>query len=69
MAPAGTSQAIIDRLAAESTAVLTAPETRESLAKQGAEVATSTPEELRKIVHSDLEKWSKVIQEIGITVQ
>jgi tripartite-type tricarboxylate transporter receptor subunit TctC len=69
MAPTGTPQAIVDRLAAESTAVLKASETRESLAKQGAEVATSTPEELRKIVHDDLEKWSKVIQEIGITVQ
>ena len=46
MAPAGTPRAIIDRLAAESVAVLTTAETREGLAKQGAEVVTSTPDEL-----------------------
>ena len=67
MAPAGTPRAIIDRLAAESIAVLTTPDAREGLAKQGADVVTSTPEEFRTIVERDIEKWAKVIQEAGIS--
>ena len=69
MAPAGTPPTIVDRLAAESVAVLATLDVRELLAKQGAEVLTSTPGELKKLVESDLEKWSKVIQETGITVE
>ena len=69
MAPAGTPRDIIDRLAAESVAVLTAPDTRESLAKQGAEVVTSTPDEFKKLVEKDVEKWSKMMQETGITAE
>jgi tripartite-type tricarboxylate transporter receptor subunit TctC len=69
MAPAGTPRAIIDRVAAEAVAVLTMHDTRDSLARQGAEVLVSSPAELKKLVEDDLQKWSKVIQEIGITVQ
>jgi tripartite-type tricarboxylate transporter receptor subunit TctC len=69
MAPAGTPRAIIDRLAAESVAVLTTRDTRESLAAQGAEVLTSTPDDLKKLVESDIEKWSKIIQETGISAE
>ena len=56
-------------LAAESVAVLTTRDTPESLAKQGAEVITSTPDELKMLVQKDIEKWSKVIQETGITAE
>jgi tripartite-type tricarboxylate transporter receptor subunit TctC len=69
MAPAGTPRNIIDRLAAESVAVLTTPDTREALAKQGAEVVTSTPDAFKKLVENDLAKWSKVIQDAGITAE
>jgi tripartite-type tricarboxylate transporter receptor subunit TctC len=69
MAPAGTPRDIIDRLAAESVAVLTTPDTREALAKQGTEVVTSTPDEFKRIVEKDIERWSKVIQETGITAE
>jgi tripartite-type tricarboxylate transporter receptor subunit TctC len=69
MAPAGTPRDIIDRLASESVAVLTTPDTRDGLAKQGAEVATSTPDEFKRIVEKDIEKWSKLIQDTGITAE
>ena len=67
MAPAGTPRDVIDRLAAESAVVLTASDTREALAKQGAEVVTSTPDEFKKLVENEVVKWSKVMQEAGIT--
>jgi tripartite-type tricarboxylate transporter receptor subunit TctC len=69
MAPAGTPVAIIDRLAAESVAVLTTAETREGLAKQGAEVVTSTPDELKRIVERDIEKWARLIPDAGIPAE
>jgi tripartite-type tricarboxylate transporter receptor subunit TctC len=69
MAPAGTPRDIIDRLAAESVAVLTTPDTRDALAKQGAEVVTSTPDAFKKLVENDIAKWSKVIQDTGITAE
>jgi tripartite-type tricarboxylate transporter receptor subunit TctC len=69
MAPAGTPRDVIDRLATESVAVLTTPDTRDALAKQGAEVVTSTPDAFKKLVENDLAKWSKVIQDTGITAE
>ena len=69
MAPAGTPRDIVDRLAADNAAVLTASETREALARQGAEVMTSTPDEFKTLVENEVAKWSKVIQQAGITVE
>jgi len=69
MAPAGTPRDIIDRLATESVAVLTTAEARESLAKQGAEVMTSSPDRFKTLVENDVAKWAKVIQDVGITVE
>ena len=68
MAPAGT-RATSSTGRRESVAVLTTRDTRESLAGQGAEVVTSTPDELKKLVEKDVEKWSKIIQETGITAE
>jgi tripartite-type tricarboxylate transporter receptor subunit TctC len=69
MAPAGTSRDIIDRLAAESVAVLTRPDIRETLTKQGADVVTSTPDAFKTLLETDIAKWSKVIQDTGITAE
>jgi len=47
LAPAGTPGPVIRRLHAETAAVLGTPDVREGLARQGAEAATSTPEEFQ----------------------
>jgi tripartite-type tricarboxylate transporter receptor subunit TctC len=69
MAPAGTPRDIVGRLAAESVLVLTTPDTREAPAKQGADVLTSSPDEFKKLVEKDIEKWSKIIQDTGVTAE
>jgi tripartite-type tricarboxylate transporter receptor subunit TctC len=69
MAPAGTPRDIIERLAAESMAVLTRPDIRDTLTRQGAEVVTSSPDGFKTLVESDIAKWSKVVQDTGITAE
>jgi tripartite-type tricarboxylate transporter receptor subunit TctC len=69
MAPAGTPRNIIDRLSVDSLAVLTTTDARESLAKQGAEVVTSSPDAFKSLVENEVAKWSKVIQDTGITAE
>lgn len=67
-APAGTPQAVIQRLHAEVTAVLALPDIRQRFSDMGLEVATSTPVELGKLVLSDREKWADVVRRSGATL-
>ncbi len=69
MAPAGTPQAIVDKLNAEINKVLAKPEVKEAWVKQGAEPMIMTPAEFDKYLRGDIDKWAKVIQTAGIKVQ
>jgi tripartite-type tricarboxylate transporter receptor subunit TctC len=69
MAPAGTPQAIVDKLNAEINKVLEKPEVKEAWGKQGAEPMIMTPAEFDKYLRGDIDKWAKVIQTAGIKVQ
>ena len=69
LAPANTPRDVIDRLHAETTAVVKAPSTREALAQQGAEIMTSSSDEFKTLVEQEIDKWSKVIQHAGITAE
>ncbi len=69
MAPAGTPQAIVDKLNAEINKVLAKPEVKEAWGKQGAEPMIMTPAEFDKYLRGDIDKWAKVIQTAGIKVQ
>jgi len=66
MAPAGTPQAIIDRIHAALVKALNDPAVKENLAKQGAEVVASTPEEYDRFNRAEIAKWIKVASEAGI---
>jgi tripartite-type tricarboxylate transporter receptor subunit TctC len=69
-APAGTPQPIIDRLRAEIAIVMAQPEIRERLANTGAgEPYLITPEELTARMHTDYEKYGKLIRSIGVKVE
>ena len=69
LAPANTPRDVIDRLHAETTAVVKTPSTREALAQQGAEIMTSSSDEFKTLVEQEIDKWSKVIQHAGITAE
>jgi tripartite-type tricarboxylate transporter receptor subunit TctC len=66
MAPAGTPQAILDRLQKEIGALVAAPETRDALDKAGAEPITSTPAELAAMIRDGVSKYAQVIKAAGI---
>ncbi|RPJ45212.1 MAG: tripartite tricarboxylate transporter substrate binding protein [Betaproteobacteria bacterium] len=65
-APAGTPQAVVDRLAAESRKILARGDVRERFAVMGIRVAPLSPAELGKFQQSELEKWAKLAKAANI---
>lgn len=66
MTRGGTPQPIIRKLHSELTRAIAAPDMRTRLATAALEPAPTTPEQLRKIVASELQRWVKVMKEAGI---
>ena len=66
MAPAGTPRTIIDQLHAALTKALNDPKVKDNLAKQGAEVVASTPEEYDQFNRAEIAKWIQVVTAAGI---
>lgn len=65
-APAGTSAAVVQKIHDAVNKVISEPEIREKLAKQGLEVAPMTRDEFAAMVAADLPRWAKVIKDLGI---
>lgn len=66
--PAGTPKPIIARLNAELVKILKSPDIRARLISEGADVETSTPEELAAFVRSEIPKWAKAIKDSGTKI-
>ena len=64
--PAGVSKEIMTKVNADIAQVLQSPEVRTSLAAQGIEPTTSTPDALAQIIREDHARWGKVIREANI---
>jgi len=65
VAPAGTPKDIVDKLAAETAAILKFPDVRDKLAGQGAEPVGDTPAEFSAFISAEIAKWAKVVKESG----
>ena len=65
-APAGTPRPIIDRVNAALVKALNDPAVKGNLAKQGADVVASSPEQHNKFNRSEIAKWIKVARQAGI---
>ena len=61
MAPAGTSPAVVARMNAEINHLLTLPDVKEAMARQGVDQAGGKPEKLDAVVRSELQLWSRVV--------
>jgi tripartite-type tricarboxylate transporter receptor subunit TctC len=68
-APAGTPQAIIDRVNALMREILAAPDVKAKYAEFGVEARASSPAELKARFEADVKKWSAVIEKAGIPKQ
>jgi tripartite-type tricarboxylate transporter receptor subunit TctC len=66
-APAGTPDAVVQRLRAEVAKALQAPDLIEAFNKAGGiEPMVTTPDELQAQIKRDQAKYSKVIRDLGI---
>lgn len=68
-APAGTPQAIVDRIAQDVQRAWAAPEVKERLGKMGLEPMPMTPAEFKVFVKSEVEDASRVLQAAGVKPQ
>jgi tripartite-type tricarboxylate transporter receptor subunit TctC len=68
-APAKTPEAIVARLREALVSALTDKATGEKLLTAGIEPETSSSEELRAFVRSEIAKWAEIVKEAGIEPQ
>jgi tripartite-type tricarboxylate transporter receptor subunit TctC len=61
-APAGTPPELVARLNRELREILSAPEVRTAFQTQGMDPATSTPDEFKRLVERDAERWARLIK-------
>jgi tripartite-type tricarboxylate transporter receptor subunit TctC len=69
LAPSGTPPAVVSRLSVETSRAMRAPDTQDSLGKQGFDVVASTPAEFASWIRAESAKWSKVIRASGATAE
>jgi tripartite-type tricarboxylate transporter receptor subunit TctC len=66
--PAGTPQAVVNRLSAEIAKIVKLPEVRERFLALGAEPVGSTPGEFAAFFRNEVEKWGRVVKTSGARV-
>ncbi len=69
MAPAGTPRTVVDRLNAETLKALQLPAVRTRLEEMGGEARGSTPDEMKAMVASEVQRWSQVVADANIPKQ
>ena len=69
VAPAGTPQAILDKLHKEITAVQSDPQVIKQFDSEGAEVVRMSATELGAFIQKELAKWEKVVKETGMKAE
>ena len=68
MAPAGTPQAIVDQLNAEIAKALATTVIRERAAQLGVTIVGNRPAEFERFVRTEVDRWTKIIRQAGITL-
>ena len=68
MAPAGTPDAVVQKLSAALKKVLSRPDMQKQFAQQGFDAEWMTPAEYGKFLDDEIRKWADVVQVSGATV-
>lgn len=69
LAPAGTPQAVVNRLNSALNAALAQPDIRKRFNGFGLEAVSSTPAQLKDRVAVEVKRWGDVISKAGIRVE
>jgi tripartite-type tricarboxylate transporter receptor subunit TctC len=69
LAPAGTPQAIVDKLAQASAAALADPAVKAVLKTQAAEAVGNRPDEFRDFMRSEAAKYRRIVELTGVTLK
>jgi tripartite-type tricarboxylate transporter receptor subunit TctC len=68
VAPAATPKHVIELLNGQIVKILKLPDVKERLATLGFDPVGSTPDELAAKIHSETDKWSKVVRQTNIKI-
>jgi tripartite-type tricarboxylate transporter receptor subunit TctC len=67
-APAGTPDAIVNKMHAAVTKALQEPTVQDRLKQMGVVITATSPAETDRFVKNEVEKWGKVVRDNKITV-
>jgi tripartite-type tricarboxylate transporter receptor subunit TctC len=68
LAPKGTPEPVVGKLNAALQRALAAPEVVQRIASAGGDVMPGSPQDFRRFMRSESEKWGAVIKRVGITL-
>ena len=69
LAPAGTPKDIVNKLNSEIAKLMNTPDAKKALYDAGVEPTPSTPEAMSDYMVKEMDRWGKVVKEIGIKVE
>ena len=69
MAPAGTPNAIVQKLSLEINRILKQPEVIERLSADGSVAHGTTPDEFAAFIKAERERWGKVVKSANIKAE
>lgn len=69
LAPAGTPKEIVNKLNSEIAKLMNTPDTKKALYDAGVEPTPSTPEAMADYMVKEMDRWGKVVKDIGIKVE
>jgi tripartite-type tricarboxylate transporter receptor subunit TctC len=69
LGPAGMPKDIVTRLNTEIVKVMNAPDTKKAMYDAGVETTPSTPEAMSDYMVKEMDRWGKVVRDIGIKIE
>ena len=68
-APANTPEPVVAKLAAAFQQALESPDVKARIAQLGGDIQKGSPDEAKKFIDQQIQQWSRVIKERGITTE